>query len=59
MQRREHDRLAAIQSRDPAVAAAQRTLLEGGRLGQEDGLRLFDAQADDIFLVKATYYLDL
>jgi aminodeoxyfutalosine synthase len=41
MQRREHDRLAAIRPRDPAVAAAQRILLEGGRLGQEDGLRLF------------------
>jgi len=43
MQRREHDRLAAIRPRDPAVAAAQRTLLEGGRLSQEDGVRLFDA----------------
>ena len=37
------DRVAALRLRDPQVEAARRTLLEGGRLGQEDGVRLFDA----------------
>jgi aminodeoxyfutalosine synthase len=32
-----------MKPRDPMVAAARRTLLEGGRLTQEDGVRLFDA----------------
>src|SRR5678816_3473940 len=35
--------LSAVRLTDPAVLAAQRTLLEGGRLGQADGLRLYDA----------------
>ena len=35
--------LAALRPSDPHVEAARRTLLEGGRLGQEDGVRLFDA----------------
>ena len=35
--------LAQIKTSDPGVAAAQRTLLDGGRLTQEDGVRLFDA----------------
>jgi aminodeoxyfutalosine synthase len=43
MQPRDHSRLAAVRSRDPAVAAAQRILLAGGRLSQEEGLRLFSA----------------
>jgi aminodeoxyfutalosine synthase len=43
MQRPEPTHLAAFQPRDSAVAAAQRTLLDGARLTQEDGVRLFDA----------------
>jgi aminodeoxyfutalosine synthase len=35
--------LRQLEPRDAAIAAAQRTLLEGGRLSQEDGVRLFDA----------------
>jgi aminodeoxyfutalosine synthase len=38
---REH--LAAVRVTDPSAIQAQRTLLEGGRLSQADGLRLFDA----------------
>ena len=38
---REH--VSALRPPDPGVAAARRTLLEGGRLTQEDGVRLFDA----------------
>ena len=38
---REH--VSSLRLRDPVVAAARRTLLEGGRLTQEDGVRLFDA----------------
>ncbi len=38
---REH--LSAVRVTDPAVLAAQRTLLAGGRLSQADGLRLFDS----------------
>jgi len=38
---REH--VSALKPRDPVVAAARRTLLEGGRLTQEEGVRLFDA----------------
>ena len=35
--------VSKLRLRDPMVAAARRTLLEGGRLTQEDGGRLFDA----------------
>jgi aminodeoxyfutalosine synthase len=35
--------LAQLQARDPAVAAAHRVLRDGGRITQEDGVRLFDA----------------
>ncbi|HEY2954564.1 MAG TPA: aminofutalosine synthase MqnE [Candidatus Eisenbacteria bacterium] len=35
--------LSRLRLRDPLVAAAQRTLLGGGRLTQEEGTRLFDA----------------
>jgi aminodeoxyfutalosine synthase len=35
--------LSSITVRDPAVAAAQRRLLAGESLSQEDGLRLYDA----------------
>ena len=59
MQRQEHDRLAAIRSRDPAVAAAQRTLLEGGRLSQEDGVRLFDAPVLELGRLADAYARDL
>jgi len=37
------DRVAALSLRDPRVEAARRALLSGGRLSQEDGVRLFDA----------------
>jgi len=35
--------VSQLRLRDPLVAAAQRTLLGGGRLTQEEGTRLFDA----------------
>lgn len=35
--------ISALRLRDPSVAAAQSTLLRGGRLTQEEGARLFDA----------------
>jgi aminodeoxyfutalosine synthase len=35
--------LADLRLRDPLVESARRTLLEGGRLSQEDGVRLYDA----------------
>jgi aminodeoxyfutalosine synthase len=35
--------LAALSLADPRVESARRTLLDGGRLSQEDGIRLFDA----------------
>jgi aminodeoxyfutalosine synthase len=35
--------VSSLRLRDPAVAAARRALLEGARLTQEEGLRLFDA----------------
>ncbi|MBI5709391.1 MAG: aminofutalosine synthase MqnE [Candidatus Eisenbacteria bacterium] len=38
-----HAHLAVLKLSDPAVAAARRTLLEGGRLTQEEGVRLFDS----------------
>lgn len=48
MERRAHTYLAAVTIRDPHVAAVQRTLLEGGRLSQEDGVRLFEAPLLDL-----------
>jgi aminodeoxyfutalosine synthase len=59
MQRSRHDRLAAVRPRDPAVAAARRTLLEGGRLGREDGLRLFDAPVLELGRLADAYARDL
>lgn len=38
-----HAHLAALKLSDPAVTAARRTLLEGGHLTQEEGVRLYDA----------------
>jgi len=38
-----HATLAALELSDPAVAAARDRLVAGGRLTQEDGVRLFDA----------------
>jgi len=35
--------VSSLRLRDPLVAAAHRTLLAGGHLGQEEGVRLFDA----------------
>ncbi len=35
--------LSELEVRDPTVEAARRTLLGGGRLTQQDGVRLFDA----------------
>jgi len=40
--------VADIRLRDPAVAAAQRKLLAGERLSQEDGARLFEASVLDL-----------
>jgi aminodeoxyfutalosine synthase len=37
------DRVAALNFRDPRVAAARQKLVSGERLSQEDGVRLFDA----------------
>jgi len=37
--------LAALRLSDPQVEAARHTLLDGGHLGQEQGVRLFDAPA--------------
>ena len=37
------DRIATLNIHDPLVAAAQRRLVAGERLTQEDGVRLFDA----------------
>jgi len=37
------EHLSALRLRDLQVEAARRTLLEGGRIGQEEGVRLFDA----------------
>ena len=45
-ERRPH--VAELRLRDPLVEAARRTLLESGRLGQEDGVRLFDANLLDL-----------
>ncbi len=59
MQSRDHSHLAAVRTRDPAVAAAQRTLLEGGRLGQEDGLRLFEAPVLELGRLADAYARDL
>ena len=59
MQRRNHDRLAAIRPLDPAVAAARRVLLEGGRLGQEDGVRLFDAPLLELGRLAGAFARDL
>jgi aminodeoxyfutalosine synthase len=59
MPSRDHSRLAAIRVRDAAVAAAQRVLLEGGRLGQEDGLRLFDAPLLELGRLADAYARDL
>jgi aminodeoxyfutalosine synthase len=38
-----HRNVSTLRLRDPAVEATRRTLVEGGRLTQEDGVRLFDA----------------
>ena len=43
MQRLPTDHVAALTLRDPRVIAARAKLLSGERLGQEDGVRLFDA----------------
>jgi aminodeoxyfutalosine synthase len=40
--------LEQISIRDPVVRAAQSKLAAGGRLGQEDGVRLFDAPVMDL-----------
>jgi len=42
------DHLTALRPRHPQVEAARRTLLEGGHLTQEDGVRLFDAPVLDL-----------
>jgi aminodeoxyfutalosine synthase len=42
------DHVRALRLRDPRVAEAQRLLLDGGRLSQEQGVRLFDADLLDV-----------
>jgi aminodeoxyfutalosine synthase len=59
MPSRTHEALAAIQPRDPVVAAARRTLLEGGRLSQEDGVRLFDAPVLELGRLADAFARDL
>jgi aminodeoxyfutalosine synthase len=39
------EHLSALRLRDPHVETARRTLLDGGRLGQEDGVPLWRAGA--------------
>ncbi len=41
-------RLAALKPRDPIVAAAREALLQGRRLSQEDGVRLFEASTIEL-----------
>jgi aminodeoxyfutalosine synthase len=40
--------VSSLRLRDPVVAAARDTLLQGGRLTQEEGVRLFDAPLLDL-----------
>ncbi len=42
------DHVRALGLRDPQVAQAQRVLLDGGRLAQEQGVRLFDASVVEL-----------
>ncbi len=59
MQPRDRSHLAAVCVRDEAVAAAQRTLLAGGRLSQEDGRRLFEAPLLDLGRLADAFARDL
>jgi aminodeoxyfutalosine synthase len=59
MQRRDPTHLAALRLRDPVLAAAQRTLLDGGRLTPEQGLRLFDAPLLELGQLADAYARDL
>jgi aminodeoxyfutalosine synthase len=59
MQRRDSIHLAALRLRDPVLEAAQRTLLDGGRLTAEQGLRLFDAPLLELGQVADAYARDL
>ena len=43
MRARSDRHVSELEFRDPAVQAAQRNLLRGGRLSQEEGVRLFEA----------------
>ncbi len=42
------DHVRTLSLRDPLVAQAQRLLLDGGRIPQEQGVRLFDADVMDL-----------
>ena len=59
MLRRDSTHLAALALRDPVVTAAQRTLLDGGRLTQEDGVRLFDAPVLELGRLADAFARDL
>jgi len=59
MQRRDNVHLAALRLEHPAVRAAQRTLLGGGRLGEEDGVALFDAPLLELGRLAGAFARDL
>jgi aminodeoxyfutalosine synthase len=53
------DHVAALRSRDDRVAAAREKLLAGERLGQQDGLELFDAPVLEVGRLAHAYARDL
>jgi aminodeoxyfutalosine synthase len=59
MQRRDPTHLAALRLRDPVVDTARGTLLDGGRLSAEEGLRLFDAPLLELGRIADAYARDL
>ena len=59
MQRRDLTHLAALRLRDPVLETARRTLLDGGRLTPEQGLRLFDVPLLELGQVADAYARDL
>ncbi len=59
MERRDRPHLAALELRDPVVAAARDTLLAGGRLTQEDGVRLFESPVLELGRLAGAWARDL
>ncbi len=59
MQRRESTCLAALRLQDPTVRAAQRTLLAGGRLTEQDGVALFGAPLLELGRLAGAFARDL